>query len=74
MGGSSSTSNGVTVPDAVPQPAPDAEWVEKHLRLECDKMTLKFIATDADVSRTSAYLCAHCEEVESFEAKFSASR
>jgi len=74
MGGSSSTSNGVTAPDAVPQPAPDAEWVEKHLYLQYNNVGLKSVATDADVSRTSAYLCAHCEECESFEAKFSASR
>jgi len=60
-------------------PVPDEEWVEGHLYLgRTDDgglhVGVKSIDTDADVSRTSAYLCAHCEKVESFNAKFSASR
>ena len=60
-------------------PVPDEEWVEGHLILgRTDDGGLHVgvmsIATDADVSRTSAYLCAHCEEVESFNATLSASQ
>ena len=60
-------------------PVPDEEWVEGHLGLyRTDDgflgVDVKSIATDADVSRTSAYLCAHCEEVESFDAAYSASQ
>jgi len=60
-------------------PVPDEEWVGVHLILgRTDegglRVRVKSIATAADVSRTSAYLCAHCEEVESFDAGFGASR
>jgi len=60
-------------------PVPDEEWVEGHLDLERTDdgglhVRVMSIATDADVSRTSSYLCAHCEEVESFNAAYSASQ
>jgi len=60
-------------------PVPDEEWVWGSLYLERTDdgglhVGVMSIATDADVSRTSAYLRDHCEEVESFNAQFSASR
>jgi len=60
-------------------PVPDEEWVEGHLDFwRTDDgglgVDVKSIATDADVSRTSAYLCARCEEVESFYATLGASQ